>query len=361
MTIGLRAVEVLRKEFDFDPRNCAGVVFAASSLVASRAAGQYLDAEGLRQERVDLAARRFADRLDVPVPARVFGINWGCAGYPRALGIVNRCIVPSVSLRPDQFILVVTVNRTSKIVDYSCKQTAGLFGDMAQATLLARMDSQKYPVHFALLYSAAHARPADGVFFNYHLRENVAVFTPEGGRGCAPRRLVFSLDPMGIGDAAPRAMAAATAKALLATGIAPEDVDFVVPHQAGTSIVRLTAMKLEELGIKAEVVNGMTAQIGNVSSSSVPYALKKLWDRLDGTVLCPAAGVGEPGTAKVAQGFAILRATENPRPPRGPRPAQRLLVRLLDGGAVVAVVVLLLPAVGGRHAERRCGTWPTSR
>ena len=115
---------------------------------------------------------------------------------------------------------------------------------------------------------------------------------------------------MGIADAAPRAMADATAKALQATGIAPEDVAFVVPHQAGAGIVRLTAMTLDRIGVRGEVINGLTREIGNVSSSSVPYALKQNWWRLSDTIVCPTAGVGGPGQAQVSQGCIILQATK---------------------------------------------------
>ena len=176
--------------------------------------------------------------------------------------------------------------------------------------MLSGVESRKYPVHFAMAFAAAESRPADGIFFDFHMRENVLVPTRSGGRGVSPRRLVFSLDTMGIGDAAPRAMADATTKALRAARIRPEDVDFVVPHQAGSGIVKLTAMKLEELGIRGEVINGLAKEIGNASSSSVPYALKHSWGRLHGTIACPTAGVGKPGDAAVSQGCVILRATE---------------------------------------------------
>ena len=104
-------------------------------------------------------------------------------------------------------------------------------------------------------------------------------------------------------------MANAAAKALQLTGIRPYEVQFVVPHQAGAGVIRLTAMKLEELGIGGEVINGLTQNVGNISSSSVPYALKQNWDRLRGTIICPTAAVGMPGHASLTQGCIILKAT----------------------------------------------------
>jgi hypothetical protein len=68
-------------------------------------------------------------------------------------------------------------------------------------------------------------------------------------------------------------------------------------------------MKLEQLGVQAEVVNGLTKSVGNVSSGSIPYALKKSWDRLHGIIACPTAAVGDPGRAKVSQGCLLLKST----------------------------------------------------
>jgi 3-oxoacyl-[acyl-carrier-protein] synthase III len=307
VTMGIRAVENLRSQTGCDLRNCVAVVFAGSSLIHGYVARRYLSNAQVQREDFGTVARQFVQRLSIP-SACVFGINWGCSGYARAMQIAARFASRRPRLREDQFILVVTVNRTSKITDYGCKVTAPIFGDFAQATLVGGSENERYPVALALVYAAAERQAADSIFFNYHLRENVVVPTPNGGRAVEPRRLVFSLDMMGLGDGAPRAMANAAAKALQATGIRPENVDYVVPHQAGTSVVCLTAMKLEELGIRGKIINGLTQNVGNISSSSVPYALQQNWRRLHGTIVCPTAAVGKPGSASLTQGCIILKA-----------------------------------------------------
>ncbi len=304
VTMGVRAVENLREQTGCDLRQCLAVVFAGSSLIHGYIWQRLLGNARTRPENFTAVARQFVERLGIP-SVRAIGINWGCSGYSKAMEIAVRYAVRR-RLRNEQFMLVVTANRTSKITDYGCKVTGPIFGDFAQATLLGRATSRRHPVQFALLYADAERQPADGVYFDYHLRENVVAPQPGGGRSLEPRRLVFSLDMMGLGDAAPRAMANAAAKALHATGIRPADVNFVVPHQAGTGLVRLTAMKLDELGIHGEVINGLTRNVGNISSSSVPYALQQNWNRLHGTIICPTAAVGKPGSASVTQGCLIL-------------------------------------------------------
>jgi len=311
VTMGVRAVDNLRQQTGCDPRNCLVVVFAGSSLIHRGVARRYLSQDAARREDFATAARELVERLGLP-SARAIGINWGCSGYAKAIEIAARCAAGQARLRRDQYILVVTVNRTSKINDYGCKATAPIFGDFAQATLLGGADGGRHPIEWALVYAHAERVPAESVFFDFHLRENVVVPARDGGRAIEPRRVVYSMNMMGLGDGAPRAMADAAAKALTAARLGPAEVDFVVPHQAGTGVVALAAMKLDQLGIRGEVINGLTREVGNISSSSVPRALAQNWGRLHGTILCPTAAVGRPGSPSLTQGCLVLRATRSP-------------------------------------------------
>lgn len=308
VALGWQAVRRLQVEFGCDLNNCAALVFVSPSFVPMSAAHQHLSGDLARQERTRRAARQLARRLGL-ANSRVTAVNWFCSGYPRALSQVTRRILPRLDWQPHQFVLVVTASRISRITDYGCPQTAGLFGDLATATLISRTDSRQHPVHFELLHASAERRAASGPFFNFQMRENVAAPTMEGGTRHVPRRLVFSLDGMGIAEAAPRAMASALEGALASTGISREDVRYILPHQAGAAIVRLAGMKLEQLGIRGEVINGLTRQVGNVSSSSLPFGLKKCWSQLHGLIACPTAAVGPPGRSEVLQGCLLLKAT----------------------------------------------------
>ena len=254
------------------------------------------------------APRRLVRRLGI-ADCPAIGINWFCSGYSRALALATHRLAPVVKLGPEQFLLVITASRISRITDYSCKQTGALFGDLATATLLTPVDSPRYPAHFEIVHAQASKQPAEGVFFDFHRRQEVLAPVEGGGRTHERERLVFSLDGMGIADVAPRAMAAATAESLAAAGLSPAEVRFVVPHQAGAGIVRFTAAKLDTLGVRGEVISGITADVGNVSSGSIPLSLMRHWSRLTGLVACPTAAVGNPGERQVSQGCILLRAT----------------------------------------------------
>lgn len=308
VTMAVRAVELVPREICCSLEDCAALVFVSPSVVPAAVIQRLACRTDLRPEPLRTMARRCADRLGLSA-CRTVGLNWFCSGYTRALWLVQHRLLPRLALGQDQFVLVVTVSRISQITDYECPKTAPLFGDLATATILARSDSQRYPVHFELLAAAAETQPVDKVLFDFHWRENAIVPTPDGGRTCDPRRLVFSLDGLGIGDAAPRAMANATYAALKETNIPTSGVQFVVPHQAGAGIVRLAIMKLDEIGVHGEVVNGLTSEVGNTSACSIPFALQREWQALEGVIACPSAGVGSPGEARMMQGCILLQTT----------------------------------------------------
>ena len=309
VTLGQRAVSALQEQTACDLRRCAALVFVSPSFVPLSVAREHLDEPQANAERLSRAARALAGRLKIPACPAV-GINWFCCGYSQALAIVQKRLAPRLKLAADEFVIVVTACRISRITDYGCKQTAGLFGDLATATLIASLDNRRHPIHFDLLHAHASRQSAEGVYFNFHMRDDVLAPSAGGGQD-RRRRLVFSLDGMGIADTAPRAMAGALSHAIAAAGIDSRDIAFVVPHQAGSGIVRLTAMKLEQAGIGGEVVNGLTQRYGNTSSGSVPLALAQSWDRLHGIVGCPTAAVGRPGKAEVLEGCILLRSTSH--------------------------------------------------
>ena len=307
-TMGLRAVRRLQRETGCNLADCRGIIFVSPSFIPASVARRHLAPAQVASERPSRAARQLARALGLR-HCRTIGINWFCCGYSRAFSLVHRRWAPRLALRPDEYLLVVVASRISRITDFGCSQTAGLFGDMASATMLAPTTSRRHPVHFEIVHADAAKRPAERSAFDFHVQPEVHVPAPGGGTVHEPERLVYSLDGMAIAEIAPRAMSAAVAEALAATGLPGDDVNFVVPHQAGSGIVRFTGMKLDEYGIRGELINGLTRRTGNVSACSIPHALKQTWARLRGLVACPTAAVGSPGRPEVLQGCILLRST----------------------------------------------------
>jgi 3-oxoacyl-[acyl-carrier-protein] synthase III len=308
VTMGLQAVRQLQRETGCNPADCRGLAFVSPSFIPPSVAWRHLSPDEAARERPGLAARQLARMLGLR-RCRTIGLNWFCCGYSRAFDLVHRRWAPRLALRQDEYLLVVVASRISRITDYSCTQTAGLFGDMASATLLAPLASRRHPAHFEIVHAAAEKRPIERSAFDFHVRQDVPMPAAGGGTARAVERLVYSLDGMAIAEIAPRAMSAAVASALADKNLTGDDVAFVVPHQAGSGIIRFTGMKLDEHGIRGELINGLTRRTGNVSACSVPYALKATWSRLKGLVACPTAAVGSPGRPEALQGCILLRAT----------------------------------------------------
>lgn len=308
VTMGLHAIRQLQRETGCNLADCRGLVFVSPSLIPPSIARRHLDPARVARERPSRAARQLARGLGLR-RCRTIGMNWFCCGYSRAFSLICRRWAPRLALNRDEFLLVVASTRISRITDYSSPQTAGLFGDMASATLLAPTTSGRYPVHFEIVHADAEKRPSERPVFDFHLRPNVPAPASDGGTIHAAERLVYSLDGMAIAEVAPRAMSAAVGKALAGVGLTGGDVRYVVPHQAGTGIVRFTGMQLDEHGVRGELVNGLTKRTGNVSACSIPHALRHTWPRLRGLIACPTAAVGSPGRPEVLQGCILLRAT----------------------------------------------------
>jgi 3-oxoacyl-[acyl-carrier-protein] synthase III len=308
VTMGLHAVRQLQQETGCDLAACRGILFVSPSLIPPAVARRHLPPHEAAAERPGHAAREVVRRLGLR-GCRAVGINWFCSGYSRALALVQRRWTPRLALAADDFLVVVVAGRISRITDFGCRQTGGLFGDQASATLVAPLTSRRHPVHFEIVHAHAERIPVAKPAFDFHRQPVVPVPAPDGGTRLETDRLVYSLDGMAIAEIAPRAMAEAVAQATAASGIAPGDLRFVVPHQAGSGIVRFTAMQLETGGVGGEVVNDLVRRTGNVSASSVPHALRHEWHRLTGLVACPTAAVGAPGRPEVTRGCVLLRAT----------------------------------------------------
>ena len=302
-------VRQLVSKTECDLRDCAGLIFVTPSFVPMHVANRYMNREQARKEQPTRAAHQLAELLEI-APRRVAGMNGFCSGYAKAFSFAKQRFISSIGLKSTEFILVITSNRISRITDYGCRQSGALFGDMATASLLSRTDSEKYPVKFKLVDACYSKKGVSRAYFDFSMKENVLVPTAEGGRDVEPERLVFSMDGMGIADTAPRAMAASADELLNANGVEPSEIQHIVPHQAGNGIIRLASMKFEQLGLTADVVNGFAKNIGNVSSGSVPFALRKLWSELSGYVLCPVAAVGSPGRPEVSQGCLLFEVCD---------------------------------------------------
>ena len=86
VAMAVRAAASLRDEAGCDLRDCAAVVFVSPSFVPLPVAKKHLAGQDVGAQRLDLAARRFVQKLGLSATVaaeKVLGMNWFCSGYSR--------------------------------------------------------------------------------------------------------------------------------------------------------------------------------------------------------------------------------------------------------------------------------------
>jgi 3-oxoacyl-[acyl-carrier-protein] synthase-3 len=200
-----------------------------------------------------------ASRLGIPgTPA--FDISIACSGFIYGLTTAASLIRAGVF----KSIMLIGAETLSKIVDYTDRSTCVLFGDGAGAALLERADEDCF---------LGADLGADG-------GDPTVLYLPGGGsrlpfntNGKADRSAGFvQMQGQAVFKFAVNMMAQASRNALERAGLGPDDVDFLVPHQANSRIIDAT-VKMLKLPPEKCITN--IEEYGNTSSAWIPLAL---WD-----------------------------------------------------------------------------------
>jgi 3-oxoacyl-[acyl-carrier-protein] synthase-3 len=146
-------------------------------------------------------------------------------------------------------------------------------------------------------------------------------------------------------------MAASSLQAIERSGLTPEDIDLVVPHQANQRIIEATARRLK-VPMSNVVMN--IARYGNTSAASIPIAIAEAWEhgqiRPGQRLLLTAFGAG------LAWGSVVLDWTmETPAEPSPEEPTSSALpiVHGLIDGSLWKGVDMQPMASHDRHAPDR--------
>jgi 3-oxoacyl-[acyl-carrier-protein] synthase-3 len=151
-----------------------------------------------------------------------------------------------------QKILVIGAELSSRVTDWSDRNTCVLFGDGAGALLLEASQANDRGVLASELKSKGAAH--DILFLN-QLGQEDAYIRMDG-------RSVFKL--------AVTEMAAIVERTLAKAGYTSEDLDLLIPHQANIRILDATVKKLK---LREDQVFVNVHKYGNTSSASIPIAL----------------------------------------------------------------------------------------
>lgn len=177
-----------------------------------------------------------------------------CTGYLYAL----QTAFDFCQSKPDANILVVTAEAMSTYTDPDDFDTAIVFADAATATLVHGVESAKFAAAKALMHRPVlSARGEDGTILHHGRRENPNV----------------NMDGMKVFPMAVRQLLALLRQACAVDGLAVEELDYIVPHQANGRILDAVDQRLKMP--KGRLVNRVKHS-GNTSSSTIPLVLAEL-------------------------------------------------------------------------------------
>ncbi|HLK88918.1 MAG TPA: beta-ketoacyl-ACP synthase III [Polyangia bacterium] len=189
-----------------------------------------------------------------------FDLSAACAGFLYGISIADAFI------RAGQFknVLVVGVEVLSRIIDWTDRATCVLFGDAAGAVLMTAGDDQS-PGRILSTHLFADGNLAE------------ILWQPVGGSrepstpdALAAKRQFVQMNGREVYKHAVRNMAAGARLALDTNGFKPDDVAWVVAHQANLRILEGVS---ERVGIPMSRFFTNVDRYGNTSSASVPTAL----------------------------------------------------------------------------------------
>jgi 3-oxoacyl-[acyl-carrier-protein] synthase III len=237
------------------------------SLPAAKAA---LDQAGLNPSSVDLlivatvtpdmvfpsTGAILADQLGAR-DAAAYDLSAGCTGFVYALAQAHGMVASGLA----RHALVVGGDVLSRIIDWEDRSTCVLFGDGAGAVVLERV--------------------RDGGFLGFELGADGSggpeLYIPAGGsrtpataESVAARQHYAKMNGREVFKFATRVLVDSAEKVLDECGVAVDEVDVYVPHQANVRIIDHARRKL---GIPEERTVVNVDRFGNTSSGSIPLAL----------------------------------------------------------------------------------------
>ncbi len=235
------------------------------------AAQQALEAAGIAPEEVDLiivatetpdylmpsSACLIQSRLGA-VNAAAFDLNAACSGFVYALITAQQFIATGYH----RYVLVIGCEGLSRAVDWQDRGTCILFGDGAGAVVLGPVEAG-----YGIITSHMGADGSHGsdLVLPCCFREEGE--EPAATAGTAP---VIRMNGGAILKFGIRIIAHAVRKVLEAAGLKPEDLNYIVPHQANIRIIEGAARNMD-FPLEKMVVN--IRDYGNISSASIPVAL----------------------------------------------------------------------------------------
>ncbi|MCA0043684.1 beta-ketoacyl-ACP synthase III [Celeribacter litoreus] len=190
-----------------------------------------------------------------------FDVQAVCAGFIYALSNANAQIVSGQAKR----VLVIGAETFSRIMDWEDRATCVLFGDGAGALVLEAREESGTPEDQGILSVDLNS---DGSYKDMLFVDGGVSTTGTSGKLRMQGNALFRQAVQKLASTAETAIAKA--------GLTPEDIDWIVPHQANIRIIEGTAKKLNH---SMDQVVVTVQDHGNTSAASIPLAMSVGRDR----------------------------------------------------------------------------------
>lgn len=191
--------------------------------------------------------------------AAAMDVSAACSGFVYALELADAMIRSGVKKR----VLVIGAEVLTSMVDWTDRTTCVLFGDAAGAAVLGPAEDDGRGV--LATYTKSNGELAE------------LLWAPGAGslrllssESLAAKDHTIHMKGRHVYTHAVRCMADATQQALDLSGLKPEDIDLLIPHQANIRIIEATC---ERFGFPMERTMVNIDRYGNTSSASIPLAL----------------------------------------------------------------------------------------
>jgi 3-oxoacyl-[acyl-carrier-protein] synthase-3 len=188
-----------------------------------------------------------------------------CTGYSYAASVAHSMLKSGAAQR----ILLIGADAMTKIVDQNDRSTAVLFADGAGAVVLEKGDGSSGFVD--------HILGADGRM------------APLGRAGHPGTQNKLYQNGREVFKFAARIFPEMFEKLLARNAVSPEEVQYVIPHQANARIIHAAARRME---VPEERIVVNLDRFGNTSAASIPLSYPDIYDRLEPGLYIVTVGFG---------------------------------------------------------------------
>ena len=245
------------------------------SFMAAEAAKEAIGKAGLTKDDIDfiIVATISPDYRDFPATANLvqdrleignigsFDIKAACTGFAYGLEVGRGLILGGTAKN----VLLIGAEKLSAITNWKDRRTAVLFGDAAGAVVLGVRKAGEGIVDSLLR--------TDG-------SGSTALFLPTGGSSTPfvpgetrEEDLYLTMDGQKVYNFAVRVNVEIVEELLERNNLTPDDVDYIVPHQANYRIIAAAA-KRSKIPLEKYYIN--IEEFANTSSASIPLALGEM-------------------------------------------------------------------------------------